>query len=195
MNIHPVTLSRRNVRLEPLTVEHVPDLSVAGADESIWKNMLFGMVTSEEKMYAWVEEMLTREMSGTDLPFAVIHLESGRAIGATRYMNINVQHRTLEIGGTWYGVKYQRTTVDVECKYLLLKHAFEALGCIRVQFETDIRNTPSQRAIERLGATREGVLRNHMIRWDGTYRDSIYYSIIESEWPDVKARLRSLLDR
>ncbi len=195
MNIHPVTLSRRNVRLEPLTVEHVPDLSVAGADESIWKNMLYGMVTSEEKMYAWVEEMLTREMSGADLPFAVIHLENGRAIGATRYMNISVQHRTLEIGGTWYGVKHQRTTVDVECKYLLLKHAFEVLGCIRVQFETDIRNTPLQRAIERLGATREGVLRNHMIRWDGTYRDSVYYSIIESEWPDVKARLRSLLDR
>ena len=114
--------------------------------------------------------------------------------GATRYLNMQLEHRGLEIGGTWYGLEFQRTAVNTESKYLLLGYAFERLGCIRVQFKTDLCNTRSQRAIERLGARREGVLRNHMILPDGRYRDSVYYSILESEWPGIKRRLEGFLE-
>jgi RimJ/RimL family protein N-acetyltransferase len=135
--------------------------------------------------------MLQRQARGTDLPFAVIFKQNGRAIGATRYLEIRPEHHGLEIGGTWYGVNYQRTVVNTECKYLLLRHAFETLGCIRVQFKADSRNERSIRALERIGAVREGMLRNHMILADGTIRHSVYFSIIESEWPAVKERLEA----
>ena len=144
-------------------------------------------------MRAWVQEILSRQARGTDLVFVVIHLETGRAVGSTRYMDIQPQHRGLEIGGTWYAREHQRTGVNTECKYLLLRHAFEVLGCIRVQLKTDSRNEPSQRAIERIGAAREGVLRNHMIMPDGHFRHSVYYSIVDSEWPQVKARLEQIM--
>jgi RimJ/RimL family protein N-acetyltransferase len=193
MEIKPITLTGRVVRLEPLSLAHVPGLAEAGKDASIWEHMLYGDLTSEPAMRAWVELMLDWQKRGTDLPFAVIHLASGQAAGATRYLSIERQHRGLEIGGTWYGVAYQRTAVNTECKYLLLRHAFEDLGCIRVQFKTDLRNLRSQRAIERLGAVKEGVLRNHMIRPDGSRRDSVFYSIIDREWPEVKRRLEMML--
>jgi RimJ/RimL family protein N-acetyltransferase len=124
-----------------------------------------------------------------------IHLESGRVAGATRYLNIVPQDRGLEIGGTWYGPEFQRTVVNTECKYLLLSHAFERLGCIRVQLKTDLRNERSQRAIERIGAVKEGVLRNHMILPDGRIRHSVFYSILDTEWPEVKNRLEGMLER
>ncbi len=193
MDIHPITLVGRVVRLEPLAEAHVPDLTIAGQDESIWRYMLYGAIQTEGQMRAWVHEILSRQARGTDLPFAVVHLESGRAIGSTRYLDIQPQHRGLEIGGTWYAVAYQRTAVNTECKYLLLKHAFEGLGCIRVQLKTDLRNERSQKAIERIGAVREGVLRNHMLLPDGHIRHSVFYSIIASEWPAVKARLEEKL--
>jgi len=193
MQIYPITLTGQVVRLEPLAISHVPELTVAGQDESIWHYMLYGNVTSQDRMQAWVEDMLDRQKQGGDLPFAVIHLESGRAIGATRYLEIRPGHRGLEIGGTWYSVSYQHTRVNTECKYLLLQYAFEDLGCIRVQLKTDQLNERSQRAIERLGAVKEGVLRNHMIRPDGTIRDSVYYSILDREWPGVKKRLEGML--
>ncbi len=136
-----------------------------------------------------------RQAAGTDLPFAVIQLASGRVAGATRFMEIRPEHRGLEIGGTWYGLEFQRTVVNTECKYLLLRHAFEVLGAIRVQFKADVRNERSWRAIERLGAKREGILRNHMILPDGVIRDSVYYSIIDSEWPGVKQRLEDMLKK
>ena len=123
----------------------------------------------------------------------VIHLASGRVAGATRYLNMAPEHRGLEIGGTWYGADFQRTAVNTECKYLLLEYAFETLGCIRVQLKTDERNLRSQRAIERIGAKYEGILRNHMILPDGGYRDSVFYSIIDSEWPGVKKSLEEKL--
>jgi N-acetyltransferase len=129
------------------------------------------------------------------LPFVVTHLESGRIAGATRYLNIMPHDRGLEIGGTWYGVDSQRTAVNTECKYLLLTHAFESLGCIRVQLKTDSRNERSQKAIERIGAKKEGILRNHMILPDGVIRHSVYYSILESEWGDVKKRLEGMLEK
>jgi len=191
MEVKPVILEGKFVRLEPLGLQHVPDLAEAGHDESIWRYMLYGYPDTEEKMRAWVEDMLQRQARGTDLPFAVIFKQNGRAIGATRYLEIRPEHHGLEIGGTWYGVNYQRTVVNTECKYLLLRHAFETLGCIRVQFKADSRNERSIRALERIGAVREGMLRNHMILADGTIRHSVYFSIIESEWPAVRERLEA----
>jgi RimJ/RimL family protein N-acetyltransferase len=195
MDIHPITLSGRIVRLEPLSEAHVSDLSLVCSDENIWRYMLYGDVLSETQMRAWVMDMLDRQAAGADLPFAVIYLQTGRAIGATRYLDIQPHNRSLEIGGTWYGVDYQGTGVNTEAKYLLLKHAFEDLGCVRVQLKTDARNQRSQRAIERLGAVKEGVLRKHMILLDGYQRDSVFYSIIDTEWPGVKARLESRLEK
>ncbi len=130
---------------------------------------------------------------GTDLLFAVIDQETGRAIGCTRYLEINRKHRKLEIGGTWYGTAYQRTKVNTESKFLLLEHAFEVLNCIRVQFKTDARNIRLQKALVRINAVKEGVLRNHMILSSGEVRDSVYYSIIPPEWPVVKAILEEKL--
>lgn len=181
MEIDPAPLKGNIVRLEPLSEAHVPDLAVAGAYDSIWEHMRYGMVTTEEKMRVWVLDMLSRQERGGDIPFAVRSLLAGCVIGGTRYMNIDPDARGLEIGGTWYTPKFQGTGVNTECKYLLLKNAFENLDCIRVQIKTDIRNVRSQHSIERLGATKEGFLRNHIIRCDGSYRDSVFYSIIASE--------------
>ena len=138
-------------------------------------------------------DLLNAQQRGTDLPFAVIHLVSQRAIGTTRYLHIDHRHRSLEIGGTWYGLEYQRTAANTESKLLLLQHAFETLNCIRVQFKTDLRNERSQRALERIGAVKEGVLRNHMIMADGTIRHSVFYSIIDNEWLVVKKLLEQKL--
>ena len=193
MEIAPVTLTGSVVRLEPLSEQHVSDLTVAAHDEYIWRYMLYVYPDNEDKMLAWVRDILARQAAGTDLAFAVIHLASGRAIGATRYLEIRPLHRSLEIGGTWYAIEFQHTADNTECKYLLLKHAFEVLGCIRVQFKADARNLRSIRAIERIGAAREGVLRNHYILPDGGYRDSVYFSILDREWPKVKERLEEML--
>lgn len=195
MIVEPVTLTGKFVRLEPLTEEHVPGLALIANDPSIWRFMLYGPVTSEAKMAEWVQDMLVRKSAGADQPFVVRHLASGKLAGATRYLEIRPPHRGLEIGGTWYGKEYQRTSVNTEAKYLLLRHAFETLGCIRVQFKADSRNEPSLKAIERLGAVREGLLRNHMILEDGFIRHSVYFSILDSEWPQVKTRLEEKLER
>jgi RimJ/RimL family protein N-acetyltransferase len=193
MNIQPVVLTGKIVRLEPLGEQHVPDLAAVGCDPGIWQYMLYGDVETEADMRAWVREILSRATDGAELPFAVVYLESGRAIGATRFLEIRPQHRGVEIGGTWYAPAYQQTPVNTECKYLLLAHAFEVWRCIRVQLKTDARNQRSQRAIERIGALREGVLRNHLILPDGTVRHSVYYSILDSEWPLVKIGLEQKL--
>ena len=129
------------------------------------------------------------------VPFAIRNLATGKICGSTRYMAIAPQDRGLEIGWTWLDASARRTGINTECKYLLLQHAFETLGTIRVQLKTDSRNLRSQNAIERIGGIREGVLRNHMILPDGYYRDSVYFSIIESEWPGVKARLQKMMER
>jgi N-acetyltransferase len=194
MKIQPVVLTGRCIRLEPLSLEHLPDLSEAGRDESIWQFMLYGPLTTSESMRAWIEDMLQRQAALGDLPFAVILLESERAIGCTRLLEVNLQHKSLEIGGTWYDVQHQRTAVNTESKYLLLCHAFESLGFMRVQFKTDQRNLRSQKAIERLGAVKEGVFRSHMATPSGIRRDSVFYSIIRSEWPAVKENLENKLN-
>jgi RimJ/RimL family protein N-acetyltransferase len=193
MDLHPLTLPGRTIRLEPLALAHVPDLTVAGRDPDLWRFMPYPFDGSQAFMHAWVTEVLARQARGTDLPFAVVLQSSGQAIGATRYMDIHPADRGLEIGGTWYAPDHQRTAANTEAKYLLLRHAFERLGCIRVQLKTDLRNERSQRAIERLGAVREGVLRDHMLMPDGHRRSSVYYSILEAEWPAVKTRLEAWL--
>lgn len=185
----PVTLTGRFVRLEPMTEAHVAGLTAIGLDDGIWEHMLYGEVRTEEDIRRWVRDITSRQ----DLPFVAIHLGSERVAGATRYLNMAPEHRGLEIGGTWYGKEFQRTPVNTECKYLLLKYAFEMMDCIRVQFKTDLLNVRSQKAIERLGARREGVLRNHMILPDGRLRDSVFYSILDTEWPAIKGKLEGML--
>ena len=181
------------MRLEPLAPRHAEDLFAAGNDEAIWTYMPRPVLKSVEDTLGWIKESQAVAASGTQIPFAIIYRASGKAIGSTRYLDIRREHRGLEIGWTWVGTAYLRTPVNTECKSLLLTHAFEGLGAVRVQLKTDLRNERSQRAIERIGAVREGVLRKHMVRWDGFIRDTIYYSILDSEWPDVKRRLERLL--
>src|SRR5215213_9504814 len=195
MEVKPAVLTGNYVRLEPLTIAHAPALAEIGIGQTFWDFMLYGNINTVEDMHNWVLDILTRAEKGTDLPFVAIHLDSGRVAGATRYLNIMPQDRGLEIGGTWYGTEFQRTIVNTECKYLLLQHAFETLGCIRVQLKTDSRNERSQKAIERIGAMKEGVLRNHMILPDGRIRHSVFYSILDTEWPEVKNRLEAMLNR
>lgn len=191
--IEPITLTGQRVRLAPLQPDHAAELAEAGRDASIWTYMRYGVVDTQEKMSALIAGLLNHQAAGSDLPFTVFHRPSGRAIGMTRYLNIEPANSAMEIGGTWYAPAYQRSGVNTECKYLLLCHAFETLGCIRVQFKADLRNLRSQQAIERIGAIREGVLRNHMILPDGTIRSSVYYSILREEWSTVKARLQGWL--
>lgn len=191
----PVTLEGRHVRLEPLARRHAEDLFEVGREESIWPHMPRPPLKSVEDASAMIEQALEVASSGTQIPFAIIERASGRAMGSTRYLDIRRNDHGLEIGWTWIGTTFQRSVVNTECKYLLLRHAFEELGAVRVQLKTDLRNVRSQRAIERLGAVREGVLRKHIVLWDGYIRDTVYYSIIDREWPEVKRRLESLLQR
>ena len=195
LEVKPVVLKGRYVRLVPMTVEHIPELAEIGVGQDFWDFMVYGRMDTEADMRGWVKEILTRAEKGTDLPFVAIHLETGRVAGATRYLNIMPNDKGLEVGGTWYGLDFQRTAVNTECKYLLLTHAFETLGCIRVQIKTDSLNLRSQKAIERIGAVKEGVLRNHMILPNGRIRHSVFYSILDSEWAGVKVRLEDLLGR
>lgn len=193
MKIQPITLTGKVVRLEPLSEAHISDLAKVGLDEKVWHFMRYGNILTVKQLRTWVRELLDQQAAGTELPFAVIHLASGCAIGSTRYLNIDLSNLSLEIGGTWYGLDYQGTLVNTESKYLLLKHAFEDLGCVRVWFKTDQRNLRSQHAIERLGAVREGILRNHMILPDGYIRNSVMYSILPQEWLVVKHKLEARL--
>jgi RimJ/RimL family protein N-acetyltransferase len=193
MKVEPVTLEGRVVRLEPIGERHVADLAKVGLEDEIWRYMRYGKMETIEQLADWVRELLVLQEQRTDLPFAVIYKQTGAAVGCTRFLNIDTLDRSLEIGGTWYGLDFQGTLVNSECKYLLMKHAFEVLACVRVWFKTDSRNLRSQRAIERLGAVKEGVLRNHMILPDGYIRDSVVYSVLPSEWPQVKIKLEARL--
>lgn len=195
MKIEPVTLTGHAVRLEPLQLHHAPDLLAASQDQDIWTYMSANPSGSLAEMELWITGALEARQNGTDFPFAIIHQPTGRAVGSTRYMTISHKDYGLEIGWTWLGSEVRRTRVNTECKYLLLRHSFETLQAIRVQLKTDSRNLRSQKAIERLGAVKEGVLRNHVIMPDGYYRHSVYYSIIDSEWPAVKAGLEEKLRR
>ncbi|MCA9961074.1 MAG: GNAT family N-acetyltransferase [Anaerolineales bacterium] len=193
MWIEPLTLTGQIIRLEPLSLAHTADLVAAAQSEEIWQYLPYGLVQTAVKMQGLIQSLLSKQQQGSDLPFAVIHVGDGKAVGMTRYMEMRPQHRGLEIGGTWYGPDYQRTAVNTEAKYLLLQHAFEVMNCLRVQLKTDQRNIRSQKAIERIGAVKEGTLRQHIVMPDGYIRDTIYYSILDKEWPHVKASLRQKL--
>ncbi len=195
MTVSPITLSGRHVRLEPLTHAHAPDLLRAAQDPEIWRHLPFGSLTDPERMRWVISKALAEQAAGAWLPFAVIDAVRGCAVGSTSYLEIVPHDERLEIGATWLAREAWRTAVNTECKFLLLRHAFETLGCRRVQLKTDLRNERSQIAIERLGAVREGVLRAHMRRADGSQRDTVMYSIIASEWPAVKERLEKSLRR
>jgi RimJ/RimL family protein N-acetyltransferase len=195
MDVKRVVLEGKVVRLEPLSEAHIAGLTEIGLDDVIWEYMPYGRMRNEGDIRRWVGTIMERASEGTDLPFVVLHIASGRVAGTTRYMEIRREHHGLEIGGTWYGAEFRRTQVNTESKYLLLRQAFEGFNCIRVQLKTDSRNERSQRAIERIGAVKEGVLRNHMILPDGQIRHSIYYSILNSEWPGVKSKLEEKLFR
>jgi RimJ/RimL family protein N-acetyltransferase len=192
MLLEPVTLEGRFVRLEPLSLEHHASLSEVGLDEELWRWSPVPVRTHAE-MRAYIEEALEGQARGTFLPFATIEKSSGRAIGSTRFGNIDMQNRRVEIGWTWIGRNWQRTAVNTEAKYLMLGYAFETLGCLRVEFKTDSLNERSRNAILRLGAKEEGIFRNHMTTSTGRIRHSAYYSIIDSEWPELKARLEAKL--
>jgi RimJ/RimL family protein N-acetyltransferase len=188
LDVQPVTLEGRHARLEPLTQAHAAGLAAIAADEEIWRYYPASLLTLAD-VQQWIDVALAQQAAGTALPFAILDAATGRALGSTRYMNIVPRDYGLEIGTTWLTPVVWRSAVNSECKLLLLRHALEALGCIRVQLKTDRRNERSRRAIERLGAQFEGILRQHMIVRDGAYRDTAMYSIIDSEWPAVKEKL------
>ncbi|TAH34694.1 MAG: N-acetyltransferase [Planctomycetota bacterium] len=190
----PLVLEGRCARLEPLHPGHGDDLFAAGADPEVWRYMPLRPPRERDEMRQWIESVLKEGRFGGILPFAIVHRDSGRAVGSTRFFDIRPADRALEIGWTWIGKPWQRTALNTECKYLLLRHAFEDLGALRVQFKTDSRNLQSQKALERIGAVKEGVLRKQRINWDGYIRDSVYYSILDEEWPAAKRRLESLLE-
>jgi len=192
VNVAPVTLEGGVVRLEPLALEHHRQLSEVALDPELWRWGLTMMRTAED-LKSYIETALAERAVGRSMPFAVIEKSGGRAIGSTRYANIELAQRRLEIGWTWYGRAWQRTACNTECKLLLLGHAFEVLGCQRVELKTDVLNTRSRTAILRLGAKEEGVFRKHGVAWDGRVRDSVYYSIVDDEWPEVKRRLEGHL--
>jgi N-acetyltransferase len=194
ISIDPVTLSGRHVRLEPLSWAHEPDLVVAAGDAEIWEFMPVRGDTPET-FHGVMSHAIRGAAAGNELPFAVIELTSDRAIGSTRLLDIRREHDAVEIGYTWYARRFWRTAVNTECKYLLLAYLFDTVGCRRVSLKTDRLNERSQRGIERLGAVREGVLRKHMIVQGGRERDTVYYSVLDTEWPQVKARLERLMSR
>jgi RimJ/RimL family protein N-acetyltransferase len=192
MWIQPVTLEGRFIRLEPLTPSHAPALWAASNDQAIYRFKPYVM-RSEDDMRRFIARAEKNLASGEGMGFATIDRASGAPVGSSSYFASDAQHRRVEIGGTWVIPARQRTPINTEAKLLMLRHAFEVLGCLRVEFKTDKLNEKSRRALERVGAVEEGIFRNHMLMPDGRIRDSVYFSIIASEWPAVEARLQRLL--
>ncbi len=190
MDVRPVTLEGRYVRLEPLSLAHLDPLADVGLDADLWRWTLT-QLGSRDDVRRYIEAALALQQAGTALPFAIVR--GDRVVGSTRYHNIDRANRRLEIGWTWVAKDWQRTPVNTEAKYLLLGHAFETLWCVRVEFKTDVLNQSSRRALLRIGATEEGTLRRHMVTESGRWRDSVYYSILDTEWPAVKQRLEERL--
>ena len=191
--VRPVTLEGERVRLEPLSIEHLPGLAEVAFDESIWRWTLARPI-DEPGLRAWLLAAVDAA-AGTEQAFATIDRASGRPIGSTRFLAIVPEHRRLEIGWTWVGLAHQRTGANREAKLLQLTHAFETLGANRVEFKTDSLNEPSRTALAGIGATFEGIFRNHMVMPEGRLRHSAYFSVVREEWPDVKARLVERLAR
>jgi RimJ/RimL family protein N-acetyltransferase len=192
MKVAPVTLRGRTVRLEPMAIDHVESLCRVGLEPDLWR-WIPTPVTTAEEMLAYVTTALAEQRRGVSLPFVILEQSRNLIIGTTRYANIEPSDRRLEIGWTWLTSAHQRTGANTEAKLLLLTHAFEVLGAIRVEFKTDALNEASRGAILRLGAVEEGTLRKHRITASGRVRDTVYFSVVDSEWPAVKARLALLL--
>ncbi len=193
-DLHPVTLAGRHVRLVPLAAEHCAGLVAAVRDGELWR-LWYTSVPEPDGMAAEIERRLRLRATGAMLPFTVVDTLSGNIVGMTTYMNIDAVHQRLEIGSTWYARSVQRSGLNTEAKLLLLAHAFERLGCIAVEFRTHFLNQQSRRAIERIGARLDGVLRSHQRTRDGTLRDTCVYSIIPSEWPAVRSHLEWQLEK
>jgi N-acetyltransferase len=191
----PIVLEGAAARLVPLERSHAEGLFAAGQDETIWRWMTRPPFRDVEDARGWIGEALAGLASGEEVPFAVFEASGAGPIGSTRYMDIHRADRGLEIGWTWLDAAHRRTPVNTECKFLLLRHAFEALGAHRVMFKTDLRNEISRRAIERLGAVQEGIFRKHRITRGGVLRHSVYYSIVDDEWPLVRERLEGMMRR
>jgi RimJ/RimL family protein N-acetyltransferase len=189
-----VTLSGEHAVLEQMARGHAAALAEAARDGELWQ-LWYTSVPVPEAVPGYVAAALAMREEKGAMPFVVRERATGAIVGSTRYFNVEAAHRRLEIGHTWYAKRVQRTGVNTECKLLLLTHAFEALRCIAVEFRTSWFNHASQRAIERLGAKRDGVLRSHMIMPDGTLRDTVVYSVVAPEWPAVRRHLRYLLER
>lgn len=194
MNLQSVTLEGQHVRLEPLSLAHLEQLGEVGLDPDLWRWTTMNIASADD-MRAYIETALGEQKAGASLPFATVEKQSGRAIGCTRFGNIDRNNRKVEIGWTFVGRAHQRTPVNTEAKYLMLRHAFETLGCVRVELKTDRFNGRSRRAILRIGAKEEGTLRNHMYTQGGRLRDTVYFSIIAAEWPEAKAALEAKLAR
>ncbi len=192
--LEPVVLEGSFVRLEPMTLEHHAQLTEIGLDPEIWR-LTIVMIRTGEEMRGYMESALALQREGTSLPFVTIERSSGRVVGSTRFGNYDGPNRRIEIGWTWLARPWQRTAINTEAKYLLLTHAFEKLRCVRVELKTDVLNAPSRKAMLRIGAKEEGILRKHTLMWTGRYRDSIYYSILDEEWSEVKGQLEKMLAR
>jgi RimJ/RimL family protein N-acetyltransferase len=188
----PATLAGLHVRLEPLAQAHHADLCAIGLDSELWELIPYRVATRED-MAAYIQSALDAQAAGSALPFATVLVASGQVVGSTRFMNIDPANRRVEIGATWIAGPWRRTAVNTEAKYLMLRHAFETLRCIRVELKTDALNQRSRDAIRRIGAIEEGTLRQHIITWSGRLRDSVYFSILDSEWPRVKRDLENKL--
>jgi RimJ/RimL family protein N-acetyltransferase len=192
VEITPVVLEGKTVRLEPLRADHWTALADVGLHPDLWR-WTASQVRTPEEMRRYVDTALREQGQGRSLPFVIVERRAEAIIGSTRYGNIESVHRRIEIGWTWVTPPWQRTAANTEAKYLLLRHAFETLGCIRVEFKTDVLNERSRTALLRIGAKEEGILRSHMITESGRVRDSVYFSILDREWPVVKSTLEAKL--
>ncbi len=192
MKVTPIELVGQKVKIRPMELNDLNELYDAGNSQEIWAYMPMSMQSLDD-MKRLIDDALQAREQGTEFPFVIIAKDSQKIVGSTRFLDISPANRSLEIGWTWLSPVVWRTSINTESKYLLLRHCFETLGTIRVQIKTDGRNQRSQKAIERLGAVREGVLRRHRIMYDGFVRDSVYYSIIDQEWQLVKTRLESMM--
>lgn len=188
MKIEPVVLEGKFVQLEPLQMTHLDALCPVGFEESIWR-WTIGKVATKSDMQNYVETALDERKRGVSLPFVTIEKFSNTIVGSTRFGNIDAKNKRVEIGWTWINPLWQRTAINTEAKFLMLAHAFEVWNCVRVELKTDALNEKSRKAIRRIGAKEEGILRQHMITDSGRFRDTVYFSIIDSEWKEVKENL------
>ena len=192
MDLTSPTLIGKHVKMAPLTLDHHADLAAVGLDPALWRWIPYQVKTHDD-MQKYIQTALAEQQRGVSMPFATCLVDSNHAIGCTRYMNIDVPNKRVEIGSTWIAPSHQRTIVKTEAKYLMLRHAFETWGCHRVELKTNALNKKSRAAILRIGAKEEGILRKHAINDNGTVRDTVYHSITDDEWPGVKARLEKMM--